>query len=69
MSPEFRGIAMTAEDGKLNVPTADNFRAITGKGVAASVDGVEYHMGGPALLKAEDAQVQESTSAQAPMSP
>ena len=58
--PIARGITMTAQDRKLNVPTADNFRAMAGKGVAASVDGAEYHMGGPALLKAEDAQVPES---------
>jgi P-type Cu2+ transporter len=58
--PLARGIAMTAKDRKLNVPTADNFQAITGKGVTASVDGTEYHMGGPALLKAENAQVPES---------
>jgi len=58
--PIARGIVMTAEERKLDVPPADNFRAMTGKGVAASVDGVEYHIGGPALLKAEDAQVPES---------
>jgi Cu2+-exporting ATPase len=55
--PIARGIVKTAEDWKLKVPSADGFRAVTGKGVAASVDGTEYHLGGPALLKAQEAQV------------
>ena len=55
--PIARGVVKTAEDREIEVPTPDGFRAITGKGVAASVDGVEYHMGGPALLKAEEADV------------
>jgi len=50
----------TAEDRRLTVPTADGFRAITGKGVAAMVEGTEYHMGGPALLHAEQARVPEA---------
>lgn len=54
------GIVKTALERKLNVPPADGFRSLTGKGVAASVEGVEYHMGGPALLKAENAQVPDS---------
>ena len=55
--PIARGIVKTAEDWKLKVPSADGFRAVTGKGVAASVDGTDYHLGGPALLKAQEAQV------------
>jgi P-type Cu2+ transporter len=55
--PIARGIVSTAQDRGIAVPSADGFRAITGKGVAAEVDGDEYHMGGPALLKAEDASV------------
>ena len=57
--PIARGIVKTAEDRGLEVPSADGFRALTGRGVAASVDGTEYHLGGPALLQAEDAQVPE----------
>jgi Cu2+-exporting ATPase len=63
--PIARGIVKTAEDRKLEVPSADGFRAITGKGVGASVDGTEYHLGGPALLKAEDARVPEPLRAAA----
>ncbi len=58
--PIARGIVKTAEERDIQVPSADGFRAITGKGVAASVDGTEYHMGGPALLEAEDARVPDA---------
>lgn len=58
--PIARGIVKTAVERKLEVPPADGFRAVTGKGVAASVGGVEYHMGGPALLTAENAQVSDT---------
>ncbi|MBE0417490.1 MAG: copper-translocating P-type ATPase [Coriobacteriia bacterium] len=55
--PIARGIVKTAEDRGIEIPSAGGFRAITGKGVAASVAGTEYHIGGPALLKVEDAAV------------
>jgi P-type Cu2+ transporter len=63
--PIARGIIRTAEDRRIAVPTADGFRAITGKGVAAGVEGTEYHMGGPALLAAEDARVPDPLRAAA----
>jgi Cu2+-exporting ATPase len=55
--PIARGIVKSAEEKGVEIPAADSFRALTGKGVAATVDGTEYHIGGPALLKAEDAEV------------
>ncbi|MGM0651928.1 MAG: heavy metal translocating P-type ATPase [Bacillota bacterium] len=55
--PIARGIVKTAEDREIDIPAAENFRALTGKGVAATVEDAEYHMGGPALIKAEDAEV------------
>jgi Cu2+-exporting ATPase len=58
--PIARGIVKTAEDRKLDVTGADGFRALTGKGVAALVGGAEYHMGGPALLKEENAQLPDA---------
>jgi Cu2+-exporting ATPase len=58
--PIARGIVKTAVERKLDVPQAAGFRAVTGKGVAASVGGVDYHMGGPALLKSENAQVPDT---------
>lgn len=58
--PIARGIVKTAEDRNLDVPAAEGFRAITGKGVAASIGGVEYHIGGPALLEEVDAQIPDA---------
>ena len=58
--PIARGIVRTAEDRKLDLPAVEGFRALTGKGVAASVGGAEYHIGGPALLKDEDAQIPDA---------
>jgi len=55
--PIARGIVQTAKDRELSVPSAEDFKAITGKGIAASVDGTRYLMGGPALLEAEEADV------------
>ncbi len=63
--PIARGIVTTAQDRGMEVPSPDGFRAITGKGVAASVNGTEYHMGGPRLLEAEDADVPEKLEAAA----
>ncbi len=58
--PIARGLVRTAEDRKLDVPVADGFRAITGKGVAASVDGAEFHIGGPAMLGEEHAEIPDA---------
>src|SRR5690606_5731206 len=58
--PIARGIVKTAADRNVELGAADGFRALTGKGVAATVAGIEYHMGGPALLKAEDARVPDA---------
>lgn len=63
--PIARGIVKTAEDRKLAVPGAAGFKSITGKGVAATVAGIEYHMGGPALLAAESATVPAALQAAA----
>jgi len=53
--PIARGIVRTAEGRGIEIPRVEAFRALTGKGVAATVDGIEYHMGGPALQRAEQA--------------
>lgn len=52
--PIARGIVSTARERGQDVPVAERFRALTGKGVSAMVEGREYHVGGPALLKAEN---------------
>ena len=63
--PIARGIVKTAAERKLQMPTIQGFRALPGKGVAASVEGVEYRMGGPALLTAESARVVPSLAEKA----
>ena len=55
--PIARGIVKTAEDRKLRPVAAGDFRSIPGKGVAATAEGVEYSLGGPALLEAQAARV------------
>src|SRR5947207_4938125 len=55
--PIARGIVKTAEERGIALPAAAGFRALSGKGVAASVDGAEYHLGGPALLRGENVSV------------
>src|SRR5204862_2446124 len=55
--PIARGIVKTAEERGIALPAAAGFRALSGKGVAASVDGAEYHLGGPALLREENVSV------------
>jgi P-type Cu2+ transporter len=63
--PIARGIVRTAQDREIEIPAPDGFRSITGKGVAATVNGTEYHMGGPRLLEAEAAEVPEPLRAAA----
>ena len=60
--PIARGIVKTAQDRRIEIPAVDHFRNLTGRGVAATVDGIEYHMGGPVLLKSEGAQVSPALS-------
>jgi Cu2+-exporting ATPase len=46
-----RGIVKTAEERGLALPRATGFQAIPGQGVRAVVDGREYWLGGPGLLR------------------
>jgi len=55
--PIARGIVKTAEERGIALPASAGFRALPGKGVAASVDGAEYHLGGPALLREANVSV------------
>ncbi|MBR9977428.1 MAG: heavy metal translocating P-type ATPase [Bacteroidetes bacterium] len=55
-----QGIVATAKDRGIDIPSSEEFRAISGKGVRASIDGITYFVGGPALLDEEDANVPES---------
>ena len=55
--PIARGIIKTAEEKGIEFPRSEAFRALKGKGVAATVEGIEYHMGGPVLLETERAEI------------
>ena len=46
-----QGIVNSAEEQALSVPKAERFEAIPGHGVKAVVEGKEFYMGGPAMLK------------------
>jgi Cu2+-exporting ATPase len=48
--PLARAIVAAAKEGG-DVAPATDFRSITGRGVEATIDGVAYAMGGPALLR------------------
>src|SRR5690625_7598769 len=60
--PIVRGILSSAQDRWIAVPPADGFRAIAGTGVTARIDGVEYHVGGPALIALRSAAVPDALS-------
>jgi len=46
-----KGIVKSAEERGLGAPKAEQFEAIAGHGVRALVDGREFSMGGPAMLR------------------
>jgi Cu2+-exporting ATPase len=46
-----QGIVKSAEEQNLAVPKATQFEAIPGHGVRAAVEGQEFYMGGPAMLR------------------
>ena len=48
--PLARAITAAAKD-RGDVASASDFRSITGRGVEASIDGIRYAVGGPALLR------------------
>jgi len=52
-----KGIVRSAQERKLDIPPADGFQAILGKGVKARVAEHELSMGGPALVQAFDISV------------
>ncbi len=57
--PIARGIVRSAEERGLQLPVVKDFRALPGRGVTATVEGVEYQLGGPALLSSTKATVPE----------
>jgi Cu2+-exporting ATPase len=63
--PIARGIVRTAEERKLRLPPMSGFASIAGKGVSASVERREYHIGGPALLSAQRVELSAPLAAAA----
>jgi len=57
--PVARAIVRAARERGLTIPVAHGFEALTGRGARAVVDGVEYRVGGPALLVELEAVVPE----------
>mgnify|MGYP005749166381 CR=1 FL=1 len=55
--PIAQGIVRTAKDRKLNIPSAENFQSLTGKGVSAQVNGEDYLIGGANLIELEKAEL------------
>ena len=55
--PLARAIVQRASDAGVEPPRAEDFRSMTGRGVAASVDGDDVAVGGPALLREFDLAV------------
>lgn len=55
-----QGIVKSAEERSIASPKAELFEAIPGHGVRAHVEGTEYHMGGPAMLRRLDVTAQGS---------
>ncbi len=58
--PLARAIVAAARGRGVEIPTATGFRAMTGRGVEATVDGTAMAVGGPALLRERGAQVPEA---------
>jgi Cu2+-exporting ATPase len=55
-----QGIVRSARDKGISFPKAENFEAIPGKGARARVDGRDFFIGGPALLKMTEATLPAS---------
>ncbi len=58
-----QGMVKSAEDRGLSIPVAERFRAIPGKGVEAFVNGRELLVGGPALLRSLNAEIEPALRA------
>jgi P-type Cu2+ transporter len=63
--PIARAIVASARERGLGVPHADGFRASPGQGVTATVRGVAYRVGGPALLRGDAIAVPPALEARA----
>jgi Cu2+-exporting ATPase len=55
-----RGILRTATERGLSIPRASDFEAIKGRGVRATLEGHEVHVGGPRLIEALGAHLPQA---------
>ena len=62
--PLARAIVRRAQEAKLALPKASQFRAIAGRGVEANVDGSAVAVGGPTMLRERDLTVPPALSEQ-----
>jgi len=60
-----QGIVRSAAEKGIEVAVPESFEAIPGQGVVARVDGREFRMGGPALLRSLDVRPDEALTAAA----
>lgn len=58
-----RGIRQTAEERGISLYDAENFEAIKGRGVKASIQGRMVHVGGPRMLEMLEARVPDELQA------
>jgi Cu2+-exporting ATPase len=58
-----RGIVKSAEERRLEIPSAEGFRALPGHGVQAIVAGRELRVGGPTLLRQLNAKLDPALQA------
>lgn len=61
--PIARGVVRTTTEAGIEIPSVSDARGLPGRGVAATIDGVTYEIGGPALLTERSADVPESLAA------
>jgi len=62
--PIATGILQKGKDLKINVPAVDNFNAITGKGVEATVEGKDIKVVSPGYLKENNVQLPKDFKAE-----
>jgi Cu2+-exporting ATPase len=55
--PMARAILSSALDRELNVPAPEDFEALKGRGVRATIDGADVYVGGPRLLENLDLEL------------
>ncbi len=58
-----RSFIRSVEEKGLQVPDADEFQAIKGRGIRAKVNGTLYHVGGPRLLEMLEVELPENLAA------